>query len=72
MIKKTFFIFLLAITIISFGCNVAEELIDAAIVDTVSQGSDSTTVTTSSDATALIMAPQTTSAFSAIIPSESQ
>ena len=85
MIKKTFFLILFAFAIISFGCNVAEDLIDAAIVDqakesanddtTTTSSSDSsttTTTTTSSSASALISVPLTTTGFSAIIPPDSK
>ncbi len=55
MIKKIFFLILLTLTIISFGCNVYDEIIDAAIVDQADQNSDgtttTTTTTTSSDST---------------------
>lgn len=75
MIKKIFFLILLTLTSVSFGCNVYDELIDAAIVDQA-QSTDDTTTTTSSepeatDTAAVVSAPQTTTAFSAIIPSDS-
>ena len=70
MIKKIIFLILLALTIISFGCNVYDELIDAAIVDQA-QTEDTTTTTSDASGTgALVLAPQTTTAFSAIIPSD--
>jgi hypothetical protein len=70
MIKKIIFLILLALTIFSFGCNVYDELIDAAIVDQA-QTEDTTTTTSDASGTgALVLAPQTTTAFSAIIPSD--
>jgi hypothetical protein len=76
MIKKIIFLILLALTIISFGCNVYDELIDAAIVDqaqtedttTTTSDTTTTTTTTATDTASLVLAP-TNTAFSAIIPS---
>jgi hypothetical protein len=76
MIKKIIFLILLALTIFSFGCNVYDELIDAAIVDqaqtedttTTTSDTTTTTTTTATDTASLVLAP-TNTAFSAIIPS---
>jgi len=50
MIKKLIFLILLSLAIISFGCNVYDEIIDAAIVDQADEGSEDTTTTTSTSA----------------------
>lgn len=68
MIKKIFFSILLALIIISFGCNVYDEIIDAAIVDQADETSTSvspspspvasdTTSTTSASATSSLIFP---------------
>jgi hypothetical protein len=75
MIKKIIFLILLSLTIFSFGCNVYDELIDAAIVDQAETSDDTTTTTsedtttTATDTASLVLAP-TNTAFSAIIPSD--
>gem|GEM_PF-3417333 len=50
MIKKIFFLILFVLAIISFGCNVYDEIIDAAIVDQAGDNSTETTTTTSTSA----------------------
>jgi hypothetical protein len=67
MIKKISFLILLVIAIISFGCNVYDEIIDAAIVDqagettiTVSpspEASDTTSTSSASATSSLIFPP---------------
>jgi hypothetical protein len=63
MIKKIIFLILLALTIISFGCNVYDELIDAAIVDQTNQGTEETTTTTSASSTESVTTASSTSSL---------
>jgi hypothetical protein len=65
MIKKIFFLILFALAVVSFGCNVYDEIIDAAIVDQASEtstspspvASDSDSVTSASTTSSLIFPP---------------
>ena len=71
MIKKIFFLLLLSLTIISLGCNVYDEIIDAAIVDQASPDADEnlTSITSSDDLTTDSSASGTSSLI--IVPSKS-
>ena len=61
MIKKLFFSMLLAFTILNLGCQVYDEIIDAAIVDQASKNSEDTTTTTSDDSLITTTASDTSS-----------
>ena len=54
---------LLALAIISFGCNVYDEIIDAAIVDQANEGSEETTTTTSASSTDSVTTASSTSSL---------